>query len=382
MLRGGAQGGLCGAGLPRPPLAGDGAGRGADVAGLALAGNVRCMPTSHALVLTTTWPLHPPPKQELPWRELCRRRWRLAPDDGPALEELRAALPLPSALATWRQVYAFHHRAALPPRGPVTPTLLGPHAANRLLLAHASVNGVAAWLFLGAVPAGPAPALLPFRLLLQNLAHDTALVPYQRLRLVSSSCSMDVDEAPPRARAISNISVGTSLAAASSGSSGSEGEGEDADADGHADVDAFFLDHEEKGDEVPPLPVSKQPKQAAKGGAGPCVVARNERRLDGAARIPWRRFKVRMFMGALSRSDRWTDTVLTRRYTPPPPTTGHGGRPPAPRPLRHGRARPAPAPPRRLPRRHAAPARPAREVITHHARAPTTQHNIHKRGIG
>lgn len=259
---------------------------------------------SDALALTPVY-THPhhakPPTQELPWRELCRRRWRLAPDDGPALEELRAALPLPPALATWRQVYAFHHRAALPPRGPVTPTLLGPNA-HRLLLAHASANGVAAWLLLGATPAGPTPALLPFRLLLQNLAHDTALIPYQRLRLVSigaaaaaASCSMDVvDEAPPRARTISNTSVGTSLAVASSGSEGEGEEGEDVGVD----VDAFFLDHEENSEEAPPL-VSQQPKQAAaataaaaKAGAGPCVVARNERRLDGAARIPWRRFNV------------------------------------------------------------------------------------------
>jgi hypothetical protein len=42
--------------------------------------------------------------QELPWRELCRRRWRLPSDDGPGLEELRAALLMAPTSASWREV--------------------------------------------------------------------------------------------------------------------------------------------------------------------------------------------------------------------------------------------------------------------------------------
>lgn len=218
-------------------------------------------------------------------------------------------------------MYAFHHRARLPPRGPFTPTPCSHHNNhnsssnnnnNRLLLAHASGNGLAAWLFLGALPSSSAATAtatgpLPLRLLLQNYAHDVALLPYQRLRLAAASSSssasaMDVvvDGGAPthtRARTISHISAGTSLAAASSASSsGSDNEGEEEGEGG--DVD-FFLDDEEKGEQPDAAQQQEQQQQGRRKhthkdahAAGPCVVARNERRLEGAARIPWRRFKV------------------------------------------------------------------------------------------
>jgi hypothetical protein len=202
------------------------------------------------------------------------------------------------------QVYAFHHRARLPPRGPFTPTLLSSSATTTntpLLLAHASAHGIAAWLFLSATPStGPTPTLLPFRLLLQNHAHDAALVPYQRLRLVAPSSPSDAKATPTRVRTISSLSVGTSHAAGSSASSssGSASDGEEAEEEeGDGSVDAFFL-NEEKGEEAPkpakkPPPPQQLQRKPQGAGAGPWVVARNERRLEGDARIPWRRFKVR-----------------------------------------------------------------------------------------
>ena len=280
---------------------------------------------------------------------------------------------------THEQVYTFHHRARLPPRGPFTPT---PCAHNRPLLAHASAHGLAAWLFLGPLPPSSAaapPPLLPFRLLLQNHGHDAALVPYQRLRLVAAATAAsasaapmdDANGAPIRgARTISALSVGTSLAASSSSSSASEGEEGEEEAV-HVDVDDFFL-HEEKGEEAPAAPAAavavaaakqqakpqrKQPKQA--GAVGPCVVARNERQLEGGARIPWRRFKVSVSGGIHWES--WmvaASNQLTRLFK----YAGHGGRAPAPRPLRHGPPGAAPAAPRRLPPGHAPPRRPARHV--------------------
>lgn len=270
-------------------------------------------------------------------------------------------MPLPPASATWRQVrsagclynafdstllmtricahpqvYTFHHRSRLSPRGPFVPTPQSTIVGNRLLLAHASSNGMAAWLFLGPLPPKPTPPLLlPFRLLLQNVAHDVACLPYQRLRLVitPSADVTGVDGALTRARTISNVSVGTSHAAASSSGSSSSSDSDD----------DFFLDEDDEEGK------GKQQQRKKHGvEAGPCVVACNERRLEGKERIPWRRFKV--YWKSLRRKDFFASLMCheTRACN-----IGHGGRTAAPRPLRHGRALPAPALPRRLPHRHA-----------------------------
>ena len=230
-----------------------------------------------------------------------------------SISHLRVCLhPHPNNVAL---VYMLHLQARLAPRGPYASA--SPLRPPPACLAVGSANGVNAWLLLAprgcasggtlasqaasaflSVPAssssssGGGCSIVSLRLLLQNATQDSVLVPFQRFRIALDDTAAAAAAAVRQARTISTASTATSHATASSSSSNDgSSEDEEDDRQGHH--------HDEGGPHC-----FREITAADLEHAGVALdavahhrahlIACNDVRLDGGARVPWDCFEVRL----------------------------------------------------------------------------------------
>jgi len=216
--------------------------------------------------------------QDLPWKELCRLRWKM--EDAELEETLQ-----PATMLGWRDVYV---QQALALRLPHFPNLLAVDSVTSL----GGSTGVCGWLLAGASSYIPLPspvgsstapqALLSLRLVVQNVAHDMITIPHQRfdVHVGKQAASKQQDQKQgPRVIPTRSISNTSSTTTASGGSSsGSDGEGEEDEQEKHAGVTVLLRE-----------PTAAQLKEQ---GVDPSLyqtslVSCQETDLDAAGSIPW-----------------------------------------------------------------------------------------------